>query len=106
MARWFAELQDYNLQIKHIAGKIHAAADMLSRPPGVDQGKEDNTDLVSLPTGMFIRTIHDGLQQRVIDSQVEHGRTMEEWEDQYSIQKSREWYKDTRLVVPVDVPLR
>ena len=30
VARWFAFLQDYNLIIKHVPGKLHAAADMLS----------------------------------------------------------------------------
>ena len=32
VARWFATLQDYNLLIKHVPGKLHAAPDMLSRP--------------------------------------------------------------------------
>ena len=30
VARWFATLQDYNLKIKHVPGKLHAAPDMLS----------------------------------------------------------------------------
>jgi hypothetical protein len=34
VARWLTTLQDYNFVIKHVPGKIHAAADMLSRPPG------------------------------------------------------------------------
>src|SRR5580692_12088965 len=36
VARWFTNLQDYNLVIKHMPGEIHTAPDMLSRPPGVD----------------------------------------------------------------------
>ena len=32
VARWFAFLQDYNLVIKHVLGKLHAAVDMLSHP--------------------------------------------------------------------------
>ena len=31
VARWLTTLQDYNFVIKHVPGKIHAAADMLSR---------------------------------------------------------------------------
>ena len=31
VARWFATLQDYNLNIQHIPGKLHATPDMLSR---------------------------------------------------------------------------
>ena len=46
--RWFAEIQDYNLTIKHVPGKIHTAPDMLSRPPGTNQGKSDNTDIILL----------------------------------------------------------
>ena len=56
VARWFAKIQDYNLTIKHIPGKIHTAPDMLSRPPRMDQGKSDNTDIVLLPPSLFIAT--------------------------------------------------
>ena len=31
VVRWFATLQDYNLEIQHIPGKLHVAPDMLSR---------------------------------------------------------------------------
>ena len=41
-ARWHVELQDYHFILKHIPGKTHMAADTLSRPPGTDEGKEDN----------------------------------------------------------------
>ena len=43
VARWFSELQDYNLIIKHMPGKIHTAPDMLSRPPGANHGERDNS---------------------------------------------------------------
>jgi hypothetical protein len=55
VARWFTELQDYNLTIKHVPRKIHAAADMLSRPPEVDKGENDNTDVTLLPEPIFVR---------------------------------------------------
>ena len=55
VARWFTELQDYHLIIKHVPRKIHAAADMLSRPPGVDKGEDDNTDVTLLPKPLFVR---------------------------------------------------
>jgi hypothetical protein len=38
VARWLTTLQDYNFVIKHVPGKIHAAADMLSRPQGWTSG--------------------------------------------------------------------
>jgi hypothetical protein len=55
VARWLTTLQDYNFVIKHVPGKIHAAANMLSRPPGVDTGTLDNQDVVVLPDKLFIR---------------------------------------------------
>ena len=73
MARWFAEIQDYNLTIKHIPVKIHTTPDMLSRPPGVDQGKQDNTDIVLLPPSLFIattKTQDDMLKTKVKEAQM------------------------------------
>ena len=42
MAWWQADLQEYDYEIWHISGKENIPSDMLSRPPGVDQGKNDN----------------------------------------------------------------
>ena len=78
--RWFAEIQDYNLVIKHIPGKIHTAPDMLSRPPRVDQGKQDNTDIVLLPPSMFIVTANaqdDMLKEKVKETQQKQKAKME-----------------------------
>jgi hypothetical protein len=57
VARWMSDLQDYNLTIKHVPGKTHAAADMLSRPPGSDHGKDDNQDVTLLPPKIFVNQI-------------------------------------------------
>ena len=54
VACWFATLQDYNLKIKHVPGKLHTAADMLSRPPNADKGEKDNQNLTLLPPELFI----------------------------------------------------
>ena len=54
VARWLTTLQDYNFIIKHVPGKIYAATDMLSRPPGVDMGAQDNQDVIVLPERLFI----------------------------------------------------
>jgi hypothetical protein len=54
VARWLTTLQDYNFVLKHVPGKIHAAADMLSRPLGVDTGTQDNQDVVVLPDKLFV----------------------------------------------------
>ena len=82
MARWFAEIQDYNLVIKHVPGKIHTAPDMLSRPPGVDQGKQDNIDIVLLPPSLFITTtaVQDNmLRAKVKEAQQKQIAEMELW---------------------------
>ena len=63
VARWFGELQEYNLMIKHVPGKLHTTADMLSRPPTEDKGEQDNNDLTLLPEEMFIRQINLELDQ-------------------------------------------
>lgn len=55
VARWFSTLQDYNLVIKHVPGKLHAGPDMLFRPPNIDKGDEDNTDVMLIPPEAFIR---------------------------------------------------
>ena len=57
VARWFSFLQDYNLVIKHVPGKLHAGPDMLSRPPGANKGEDDNTDVTLIPPEAFIQTI-------------------------------------------------
>jgi hypothetical protein len=41
-ARWHADLQEYNYKIQHVPRKANIPADVLSRPPGVDQGEKDN----------------------------------------------------------------
>ena len=56
VVQWFSDLQDFNLIFKHVPGKIHAAPDMLSWPPGVDKGKHDNEVVTLIPERLFINT--------------------------------------------------
>ena len=104
VARWFAEIQDYNLVIKHIPGKIHTAPDMLSRPPGADQGKQDNADIVLLPPSMFIATSvvqDDLLWAKVKAAQQKQKGEMEDWCDTQGVRKLPGGYaKEWRLAVP------
>ena len=110
MARWFAEIQDYNLVIKHVPGKIHTAPNMLSRPPGVDQGKQDNTDIVLLPPSLFIATavVQDNmLRAKVKEAQQKQTAEMELWCDTQGARKLPEGYtKEWRLAVPSGLVLR
>ena len=104
VVRWFAEIQDYNLTIKHVPGKIHTAPDMLSRPPGTDQGKSDNTDIILLPPSLFIATtkVQDNmLKTKVKEAQQTQSEEMELWCDTHEVRKLPEGYaKEGRLVVP------
>ena len=108
--RWFTEIQDYNLIIKHIPGKIHTAPDMLPRPPRVDQGKQDNTDIVLLPPSMFVTTANvqdDMLKEKVKKMQWKHRAKMELWCDTQGVRKLPEGYaKEGRLAVPLGLVLR
>jgi hypothetical protein len=36
------DLQEYDYEIQHVPEKANIPADVLSRPPGVDQGEKDN----------------------------------------------------------------
>ena len=53
-ARWHADLQEYDYEIKHISGKINTPADALSRPPDVDQGEQDNKNVTVIPPHKFV----------------------------------------------------
>ena len=52
-ARWQADLQEYNYEIRHIPGKENISPDALSHPPGVDQGKNDNQQQVVISLEKF-----------------------------------------------------
>ena len=83
---------------------------MLSRPPGVDQGKQDNTDIVLLPPSMFIMTSiiqDDMLQAKVKVAQQKRKGEMELWCDMQGVRKLPEGYaKEWRLAVPSGLVLR
>ena len=110
MARWFTEIQDYNLVIKHVPGKIHTAPDMLSRPPGVDQGKQDNMYIMLLPPSLFIVTAavqDDMLRAKVKEAQQKQVVEMELWCNTQGVCKLPEGYaKEWRLAVPSGLVLR
>ena len=121
VARWFATLQEYNLLIKHVPGKFHAVADMLSRPPDANQGHEDNQDLTLLLSKMFIRladfpgrkwfTLEDWIQYQ----QSVHLRRIAPWVAQYKLNKVftkddpndlGTWLHNGKVVIPPSEDLR
>jgi hypothetical protein len=54
MARWHADLQEYNYKIQHGPEKANISADVLSQPPGTDQGEKDNQQIIILAPYCFI----------------------------------------------------
>jgi hypothetical protein len=46
-------VQEYNYKILYIPGKENTPPNALSRQPGVDQGKDDNQDIIVLPSERF-----------------------------------------------------
>ena len=64
MARWHADLQEYDFQLEYIPGKTNTVADTLSRPANADQGHQDNKDITVLP--QQIRTLHTTKGQIIV----------------------------------------
>jgi hypothetical protein len=57
-ARWHADLQEYDYQIQYIPGNTNIPADALSRPSGIDQGKDDNQNVTLIPPERFAKVTH------------------------------------------------
>src|ERR1019366_2501017 len=123
VARWFAERLAYHLRIQHVPGKIHAAADMLSRPPGQDEGKDDNSNLVLLPQSTFARVGEVDvaeLEKRFIlkdlaNTQEAYDETMQRWQSKYGTTQQevtnqegtfKVWTKEDQYVIPPDLHLQ
>ena len=100
------ELAEFDFELRHIPGKRHIPADFLSRPFGVNQGKDDNEDMVLLPAARFaqiqfpeeleqqreiLRQYHDhplaghpGISNTIhLLSQTYEGRKMKEFAEEY-----------------------
>ena len=98
VARWFAMLQDYNLLIKHVPGKLHAAPDMLSCPPGTDKGELDNQDVTLLPPDSFIcLTLEEDqevidLERSIVAAQKKYSELLKHWRRTKQISDKRASY--------------
>src|SRR5580692_960740 len=110
IARWFSDLQDFNLIFKHVPGKIHAAPNMLSQPLGVDKGEHDNEAVTLIPEALFVKTAiatPSAIQSQVLVAQEDARKEMEEWCNMQGVRKLPEGYiKDNRWVVPNNEQLR
>ena len=47
------ELAEFYFKLQHIPGKCHIPTNFLSRPFGVNQGKDNNEEMVLLPAARF-----------------------------------------------------
>jgi hypothetical protein len=52
-ARWHADLQEYDFEIRYIPGKTNTPADELSRPADADQGGNDNKGVIMIPPSRY-----------------------------------------------------
>jgi RNase H-like domain found in reverse transcriptase len=88
--RWHGELQDYNFKLQHVPGKLHTAADTLSRPPGANEGKDNNQQMTMIPEAAFIRLVgpnSDGSIEHMITIIQNHNcALMDEWTNTYPIE--------------------
>jgi len=125
VTRWFAELQDYWFEIKHVPGKTHTTADFLSRPFVDDKGEQDNEDVVVLPPELFTKTairvfdidsIFGELDEAIINTQEQHLPLMKLWGKEHNAttvstlrppyREIPGWRKEGRLAVPPDLSLK
>jgi len=125
VAQWFAELQDYWFEIKHIPGKTHTATDFLSRPFVEDKGEQDNKDVVVLPPELFVKTvirvfdinsIFGELEEAIVNAQDQYLPLMKDWGKKYDTTTVSTlclpygeipgWRKQGQLVVPPNLTLK
>jgi hypothetical protein len=70
-ARWHGFLQDYSYEIEHVPGRLHAAADALSRPPNYKEEEEEST--IMIPEKVFIKVADKdssgSLEEQIVQSQ-------------------------------------
>ena len=80
-ARWHQELQDYYFELQHTPGRLHTAADALSRPVGSDEGKDDNQEVTMIPEAAFIQVLDEdspnSLENAIIKTQQRYLRSEE-----------------------------
>jgi hypothetical protein len=98
---------EYNIQLHHKPG-VANRADALSRPPGTDEGSEDNKDVIVLPNHLFCCALMlEELESTIHATQGEHTSKLREWEETYEITSHEGiWVMNARAVIPEDQELR
>ena len=67
------------------------AANALSRPPGADEGKDDNQQMTMIPEAAFIRLVGPdsdrSIEHTIMIIQNQNRTLMDEWERTYPIER-------------------
>ena len=117
LARWILSLQDYNLIVKHISGKINTVADYLTRnldvaPVCSSCKKKMNISLVSAHT--TVEKLHqyvnaaasDGILKDVRDWQIEKKRHRLSFLFNQFKEIGQKWFFGKRIYIPNDDDLK
>jgi Integrase zinc binding domain len=103
-----------------VPGKIHTATDMLSRPPGVDKGEDNNTDVTLLPEPLFVRLADKpnpewtSIEEQVRQERQRQPQLMKEWHDRYQLEFVKSamelsiclWKHEGKMVFPPNDELK
>ena len=74
--------------IKHRAGAANKVTDALSRPPGTDEGSQDNQDVVVLPDHPFVNALESRTLAEQIQVYQQHQEgLMKDWSETSGITK-------------------
>ena len=108
VARYLPILWEYHILIKHRTRTANKVADALLRPPGTDEGSQDNQDVVMLPDHLFCHAVTlDIFEQQIRSAQEAHSVWVFEQTEQQQLEEvDRIWHKEGRAVVPPDEGLR
>ena len=93
-ARWQLFLSEFNLTIRHQAGKTITQADALSRRSGHDGGEKDNENVVLLTPELFVKATNIELQERIRDS-----KTRETVVVDNITTKNKDWTEEDGLIL-------
>jgi hypothetical protein len=100
VVRYLSDLSEYNYHLVHQPGKLNKA-DALSQPPGAEEGKHDNEDVLVLPQKLFVRAAEvSTLEQQLWDDQGCHPEHFQELRKSHPIESiNHHWLHQGQPVV-------
>src|SRR6267154_837770 len=109
---------EYDVKLKHKAGRQMIVADALSRRSDHDDSKEDNKEVVGLPEELWIQLLDTELRDAVtkaylsdrqaqnVLSELSDSRTPSKWTSERGPNDSMTLFYDGRMYIPNDLGLR